>query len=37
MSLTGMKEHVRLVEEAELATAEKIGRVRRCTFAPYAS
>src|SRR3954466_11470779 len=36
MSLTGMKTHVRLLEEAELVTTEKIGRVRRCTLAPYA-
>jgi DNA-binding transcriptional ArsR family regulator len=36
MSLTGMKKHVRLLEEAELVTTEKIGRVRRCTLAPYA-
>jgi DNA-binding transcriptional ArsR family regulator len=36
MSLTGMKKHVRLLEEAELVTTEKIGRVRTCTLAPYA-
>ena len=36
MSLTGMKKHIRLLEEAELVTTEKIGRVRRCTLAPYA-
>src|SRR5256885_7902546 len=36
MSLTGMKKHVRLLEEAELVTTEKVGRVRRCTLAPYA-
>jgi DNA-binding transcriptional ArsR family regulator len=36
MSLTGMKKHVRLLEEAELITTEKIGRVRRCTLVPYA-
>jgi DNA-binding transcriptional ArsR family regulator len=36
MSLTGMKKHVRLLEEAELVTTEKIGRVRRCTLKPYA-
>jgi DNA-binding transcriptional ArsR family regulator len=29
MSLTGMKKHVRLLEEAELVTTEKVGRVRR--------
>jgi DNA-binding transcriptional ArsR family regulator len=36
MSLTGMKKHVRLLEEAELVTTEKIGRARWCTLAPYA-
>jgi DNA-binding transcriptional ArsR family regulator len=36
MSLTGMKKHIRLLEEAELVTTEKIGRVRRCRLAPYA-
>jgi DNA-binding transcriptional ArsR family regulator len=36
MSLTGMKKHVRLLEEARLVTTEKIGRVRRCMLAPYA-
>jgi DNA-binding transcriptional ArsR family regulator len=30
MSLTGMKKHIRLLEEAQLVTTEKIGRVRRC-------
>ena len=36
MSLTGMKKHIRLLEEAELVTTEKIGRVRTCTLVPYA-
>jgi DNA-binding transcriptional ArsR family regulator len=36
MSLTGMTKHVRLLEEAELVTTEKVGRVRRCMLAPYA-
>ena len=36
MTLTGMQKHVRLLEEAELVTTEKIGRVRRCTLVPYA-
>ena len=36
MSLTGMKKHVRLLEEAELVTTAKVGRVRRCTLVPYA-
>ncbi|HVY49341.1 MAG TPA: metalloregulator ArsR/SmtB family transcription factor [Minicystis sp.] len=36
MTLTGMRKHLRLLEEAELVTTQKIGRVRRCTIAPYA-
>ena len=36
MSLTGMKKHVRLMEEAELVTTEKVGRVRRCMLVPHA-
>jgi DNA-binding transcriptional ArsR family regulator len=36
MSLTGMKKHIRLLEEAQLVTTEKVGRARRCTFAPSA-
>jgi len=36
MSLTGMKKHIRMLEQAQLVTTEKIGRVRRCTLAPYA-
>jgi DNA-binding transcriptional ArsR family regulator len=36
MSLTGMKKHVRVLEEAQLVTTEKVGRVRRCTLVPYA-
>jgi len=36
ISLTGMKKHIRVLEEAELVTSAKIGRVRRCTLAPYA-
>jgi DNA-binding transcriptional ArsR family regulator len=36
MSLTGMKKHIRRLEEAELVTTEKIGRARRCMLAPYA-
>ena len=31
-----MKKHVRLLEDAELVTTEKVGRVRRCMLAPYA-
>jgi DNA-binding transcriptional ArsR family regulator len=36
MSLTGMKKHVRLLEEADLVTTEKVGRTRICALAPYA-
>jgi DNA-binding transcriptional ArsR family regulator len=36
MSLTGMKKHVRLLEEAQLVRTEKVGRARRCTLVPYA-
>ena len=36
MSLTGMKKHIRLLEDAELVTTEKVGRVRKCTLAPHA-
>jgi DNA-binding transcriptional ArsR family regulator len=36
MTLTGMRKHVRLLEEAELVTTEKVGRVRLCRLAPYA-
>lgn len=30
MSLTGMKKHVSLLEQAGLVTTEKVGRVRTC-------
>src|SRR4051794_23657180 len=36
MSLTGMKKHVQLLEDANLVVTEKIGRVRRCKLVPYA-
>ena len=36
MSLTGMKKHIRLLEEAQLVTTEKVGRARSCTLVPYA-
>jgi DNA-binding transcriptional ArsR family regulator len=36
MSLTGMKKHIQLLEEAELVTTEKVGRVRECRLVPYA-
>jgi DNA-binding transcriptional ArsR family regulator len=34
ISLTGMKKHVRVLEDAELVTTEKVGRVRRCSAGP---
>lgn len=34
MTLTGVKKHVRVLEEAGLVSTEKIGRVRRCTLGP---
>jgi DNA-binding transcriptional ArsR family regulator len=36
MSLTGMKKHIRLLEDASLVATEKVGRSRRCTLVPYA-
>jgi DNA-binding transcriptional ArsR family regulator len=35
ITLTGMKKHVRVLEEAELVRTEKIGRTRRCTLVPH--
>jgi len=34
MTLTGMKKHVRVLEDAGLVTTEKIGRVRHCRLGP---
>ncbi len=34
MTLTGMKKHIQILEEAGLLTTEKVGRVRRCTLGP---
>jgi DNA-binding transcriptional ArsR family regulator len=34
ISLTGMKKHVQVLEDAELATTEKVGRARRCSLGP---
>ncbi|HEX8854006.1 MAG TPA: metalloregulator ArsR/SmtB family transcription factor [Thermoleophilaceae bacterium] len=34
MSLTGMKKHVRVLENAELVSTEKVGRTRHCTLGP---
>src|SRR4051812_42353652 len=36
MSLTGMKKHIQLLEDANLVATEKVGRARRCTLVPYA-
>ena len=32
MTLTGMRKHVRILEEAGLVVTEKVGRARRCTL-----
>ena len=34
MTLTGMKKHVAVLEQAGLVTTEKVGRVRRCRLGP---
>ncbi len=34
MTLTGMKKHVTILEDAGLVTSEKIGRVRTCKLGP---
>jgi DNA-binding transcriptional ArsR family regulator len=34
MTLTGMRKHVRILEDAALVTTEKVGRVRRCRIGP---
>ena len=34
MTLTGMKKHVDVLEQAGLITTEKVGRVRTCTLGP---
>ena len=34
ISLTGMKKHVRVLEEAGLVTTEKVGRARLCSAGP---
>jgi DNA-binding transcriptional ArsR family regulator len=36
MSLTGMKKHIRVLEEAQVVRTEKVGRVRRCMLVPNA-
>ena len=35
MTLTGMKKHIGVLEQAGLVTTEKIGRVRNCRIGPY--
>jgi DNA-binding transcriptional ArsR family regulator len=34
ITLTGMKKHVRVLEDAGLVTTEKVGRARRCSLGP---
>ena len=34
ISLTGMKKHVRVLEDAGLVATEKVGRTRRCSVGP---
>jgi DNA-binding transcriptional ArsR family regulator len=34
MTLTGMRKHVGVLEEAQLVTTEKVGRVRTCRLGP---
>ena len=34
MSLTGLKKHIGILEEAELVTTEKRGRTRHCYLGP---
>jgi DNA-binding transcriptional ArsR family regulator len=34
MTLTGMRKHVGILEQAELVTSEKVGRVRTCRLGP---
>ena len=35
MTLTGLKKHVQILEEAGLVTTEKVGRVRICRIGPH--
>ena len=34
MTLTGMRKHVRVLEQADLVITEKVGRVRTCKLGP---
>jgi len=36
ITLTGMRKHVLVLEDAGLVLTEKVGRARICTLAPYA-
>jgi DNA-binding transcriptional ArsR family regulator len=35
ISLTGMKKHVQVLEDAHLVATEKVGRTRRCRLGPH--
>ena len=35
MTLTGVKKHVHILEDAGLVTTEKVGRVRECRLGPH--
>ena len=35
MTLTGMKKHVGVLEQAGLVATQKVGRVRTCTLGPH--
>ena len=35
MTLTGMKKHVQILEDARLVVTEKVGRVRTCKLGPH--
>jgi DNA-binding transcriptional ArsR family regulator len=35
MTLTGMKKHVQILEDARLVTTAKVGRVRTCRLGPH--
>lgn len=35
MSLTGIRKHVRVLEQAGMVTTEKVGRVRVCRLGPH--
>ena len=34
MTLTGLKKHVRVLEDADLVSTEKVGRARHCSLGP---